>query len=724
MSQKMHIQNENKRLKEELDLYVKLLKEANLRFEEKVNELSLLKRIGDIIRYTFNLELFCKKLTDILLEETNAENCSLMLKDPDSDKLVLKVAKGREDESSNYFEKLKDSNIFFSIGEGIAGKVALEGKPILINDVRSDKRFDHSRKTNFPISSLLCCPFISQQQVLGIINLSNSQPYAFNDNDVRVMSIFSDFATSIFNSSISYKKVKESEEKFRTIFEGSRDAILIIDPISRKIIDCNKQTKDWLGYSKKELLHMNHILEILSRDHDKWTIQHVNKVIKKARKEIVDEIPFLRKDGNIRIGETKITTIRYQGRSLILLCIRDITEREEMEEKLFQTEKFSALGKLSGGIAHDFNNILAAILGRVQLLNRSLGDIPTKEWSGSMANLKRGLEIIEKATLDGKEILHRLQGFYRVRRDDKNFSQINLNKVVNHALEFTRVKWKDEAELKGIKYKIQKELSPLPYISGCSTELREVMINLINNALDAMPKGGKIKIETLMEDSYIKIMLQDNGIGISEAIKNKIFDPFFTTKGHQSSGLGLSVSYGIIKRHKGEIIVNSMEGQGTTFAIKIPLLKKEEKQKEKKKKEKREKSKTKSIESKNANILVIEDEDEVRSVLFDILTSHGHKVLTASQGNKGIELFKKNNFDMVLTDLGMPGISGWQVAREVKRINPRVPVGIITGWQIQMEESMVKERGVDIIVNKPFRIEQVLKLVQEGLKTKARIEAI
>jgi len=718
MSQKRQIQNENKKLKEELDLYVKLLKEANLRFEEKVNELSLLKRIGDIIRYAFDLELFCKKLTDIILEETNAENCSLMLKDPDSDKLILKVAKGSKDESSSYFEKLKDSSIIFSVGEGIAGKVALEGKPILVDDVKNDERFDHSRKTHLPIGSLICFPLVMQEQVLGVINLSNSQPHTFSNNDMRAITIFSAFVTSILNNAISYIEMKESEEKFRAIFEGSRDAILIIDPISRKIIDCNKQTENWIGYSKKELLHMNHILEILPPDYDNWTIQHVNKVIRKARKERISEIPFLRKDGNARLGETKITTIRYQGRSLIQLCIRDITERKEMEEKLFQTEKLSALGELSGGVAHDFNNVLAAILGRVQLLNKSLCGLPTKERSGSMANLKRGLEIIEKATLDGEEILRRLQGFYRVRRDDKNFSQTNLNKVVNHALEFTRVKWKDEAELKGIKYKIQKELSPLPYISGCSSELREVMINLINNALDAMPKGGKIKIETLLEDNYIKIMLQDNGIGISKAIKNKIFDPFFTTKGHQSSGLGLSVSYGIIKRHKGEIMIDSMEGQGTTFAIKIPLLKKEEKQK------KKEKSKTKSIDSKNANILVIEDEDEVRSVLFDILTSHGHKVSTVSQGNKGIELFKKNNFDMVFTDLGMPGISGWQVAQEIKRIDPRVPVAVITGWQIQMEESMVKERGVDIIVNKPFRIEQVLKLVQEGLETKARIEAV
>jgi len=721
MSRKRQIQNGYKKLKEERDLYVRHLKEANLRFEGKVNELSLLRRIGDIIKYTFDLESFCRKLTDIILEETNAENCSLMLKEKGSNSLVLKVARGINNDEASFFEDLNDSNVIFSVGEGIAGKVAFEGKPMLVDNVKNDEHFDQNRKSNLPIVSLLCCPLVLQEQVLGVINLSNSQPHAFNDEDMRVMSIFSAFATSILNNALSYIEVKESEEKFRAIFEGTRDTILIIEPLSKKIIDCNKQAEEWLKYTKKELLHMSHILEILAPEHNNWVIQHFDEVIKKVRKESTYEIPFLGKDGRARLGEIKLSAIRYHGRSLLQLVIRDITERKEMEEKFIQTEKFRALGELAGGVAHDFNNILAAILGRVQLLSKSLGNLPTRQWKESMLNLRHGLEIIEKATLDGEKILHRLQGFYRVRRDDKNFSHIDLNEVVNHVLEFTRVKWKDGAELKGIKYKIQKRLSPIPCIKGCSTELREVMVNLINNALDAMPKGGELRIETLREDNYVKIILQDNGIGIPKSIKNKVFDPFFTTKGQQSSGLGLSVSYGIIKRHRGEIIIDSVKAKGTIFTIKIPLSEEEERRE---KKEKKEKKKPSSMESKNANILIIEDEEKVRSTLFDILTSHGHRVSAASQGSEGIELFKHNDFDIVFTDLGMPGISGWQVAQKIKKINPQVPVAVITGWQIQMDESMVRKRGVDVIVDKPFKIEQILNLVQKGVEIKGRFKAI
>ena len=284
MSETKRIKDENRRLKEERDLYSRILEETNLRFERKVKELSLLRNIGDIINCNFDLELFCRKLAEIIIEETNAENCSLMLKDSFSDKLILKVAKGRKDESSAYFGKLDDSTVLFSLGEGIAGKVALEGKPILINDVTNDKRFDRSRKTRLPIGSLMCCPFISQHQILGVVNLSSSQTNAFNDDDMRVMAIFSSFATSIFTNAVSYTELKESEEKFRTIFEGARDALLIIDPHSAKIIDCNKQTVDWLGYTKKELLKMNHLADLFPPEHKKEEMLYFKKVFKKMRR--------------------------------------------------------------------------------------------------------------------------------------------------------------------------------------------------------------------------------------------------------------------------------------------------------------------------------------------------------------------------------------------------------------------------------------------------------
>ena len=630
MSEKDSIQNEVNKLTEERDLYAKLLEEGNLRFEEKVRELSLLKRVGDIISTTFNLESFCRKLAYIIIEETSAENCSLLLKDHHSENLILKVACGERDKKITFFEDINKSIVTFPVGEGVAGKVALEGKAILIDDVNNDERFDHSKESKFPISSLLCCPLVLQNRVMGVINLSSSQTHAFSHNEMRSIAIFSAFASSILNNATSYNELKKSEKELR------------------------KKTQELTMTNKK-----------LERAYD---------------------------------------------------------ELQSTQENLIRVEKLKALGEMAAGIAHDFNNVLAAILGRVQLLKMQIKPTRGKqEKRKSALNLKASLEVMEKASLDGAETVRRIQEFSRRRTDDKNFAQVDINELVNNALEFTRVRWKNEAESKGIKIKIQKELSLLTPITGRPSELREVFTNLINNALDAMPEGGKIRIKTFMDNNHAVVKIEDTGCGISNDRKDRIFDPFFTTKGVQSTGLGLSVSYGIINRHHGTITVDSVEGEGTTFTLKFLVTKKKDKGEVKEEKVIPIKRK-----QKKARILVIEDEENVRELLFDILTDSGHEVEIASDGFKGVEMFKRKSFDLVFTDLGMPEMSGWQVAEKIKTINDSVPIALITGWNLELNINMSEmlEDWIDFVVQKPFKMEQILNLVQEGMILRDQLKAV
>jgi len=308
----------------------------------------------------------------------------------------------------------------------------------------------------------------------------------------------------------------------------------------------------------------------------------------------------------------------------------------------------------------------------------------------------------------------RIQEFSRRRADDKNFTQVDINELIVKALEFTRARWKDSAESKGVKIVVKKEFSPLPSTAGSEAELREVFNNLINNALDAMPQGGHLKIETFKEDNCIGVKVKDTGDGIPEAVRDRIFDPFFTTKGVQSTGLGLSVSYGIINRHRGTISVDSVEGGGTTFTIKIPIVEKTIKE---------EKIKFTPQELGKARILVIEDEEEVRNLLKDILTDAGHEVEIAGDGLQGVEIFEKKEFDLVFTDLGMPVMSGWQVAEKIKSVNGKVPVALITGWNVELKESEMKDNCLDLIIQKPFAVNQVLRLVQKGMELRDRFKA-
>jgi len=286
---------------------------------------------------------------------------------------------------------------------------------------------------------------------------------------------------------------------------------------------------------------------------------------------------------------------------------------------------------------------------------------------------------------------------------------------VENALEYTSVRWRNEAETQGVKINIKKEFSPLPSTFGSASELREVFTNLINNALDAMPQGGNITIKTSRENNQAFITIADTGVGIPKDVQNRIFDPFFTTKGVQSTGLGMSISYGIINRHKGTILVESSEDKGTSFSINLPLS--EKTTKDEGVLEQSDKA------HKKAKILVIEDEEDVRQLLYDILISEDHEVEVAPDGKEGLRLFQTKEFDLVFTDLGMPEISGWQVAETIKSINKTIPVAIITGWNVELQESEMKARGVNLIAHKPFEVNKILELVQEGMSLREQFKA-
>jgi len=250
MNKELSLQNEIKKLTDERNLFAKLLEESNLKYEEKIKELSLLRRIGDIISDSFNIKSFCHKLVQIIIEETDAENCSLLLKDRGSENLTLKVAYGIRDKRIAFFEDLKESKVIFTVGEGIAGKVALEGKPIMIKDVREDDRFDHSNKRNLPIGSILCCPIIVQNEILGVINLSNSNTCAFSSDDMRSITIFSAFASSILNNAILYNELtgvnQRLEKAFNTLMVTQKQLKLEIDErkgAEQNLIDYQKRLK-------------------------------------------------------------------------------------------------------------------------------------------------------------------------------------------------------------------------------------------------------------------------------------------------------------------------------------------------------------------------------------------------------------------------------------------------------------------------------------------------
>jgi len=391
-----------------------------------------------------------------------------------------------------------------------------------------------------------------------------------------------------------------------------------------------------------------------------------------------------------------------------------IAEQERIREQFSQMEKLSALGELASGVAHDFNNTLAGILGRAQLLLRT--NDPEK--------IKRGLDIIVKTAEDGAKTVKRIQDFARQRRDH-NFELVSIDQVLLDASEITRPRWKNCAEASNIHITLDLLIGSNAMVMGDDSELREVLVNMVFNAIDAMPEGGTLSLRTDTVDESVVIKVLDTGVGMYPEVGSRIFDPFFTTKGKAGLGLGLAVSFGIIRRHGGNIEVESQYGKGTEFRITLPLAKIAEQS-------------VKQVEVAapvlpsqpgpiqepgqrlRVRLLVVDDEDFVRDLLGEILEGEHCDVYLAADGTQALAAFKEMEFDGVFTDVGMPGMSGWELAREIRQINKRIPIAVITGWGEAVGSHEQKAAGVDWIVAKPFTADRIAELVRDIQRPRPR----
>jgi len=387
---------------------------------------------------------------------------------------------------------------------------------------------------------------------------------------------------------------------------------------------------------------------------------------------------------------------------------KTLSELKQAQDQIVQAEKLRAMGEMASGVAHDFNNVLAAILGNIQLLLYSFEHYGPDE-------IRERLKTIEQASKDGAETVRRIQDFTG-KRKDREFIPLFFNDIVKEVAAITEPRWKDQAQKKGIQIELIQHLGEVPPIVGNPSELREVLTNILFNAVDAMPQGGQIAFSTQPHsEGWVELKITDTGIGMTEEVKKRIFDPFFTTKGVTSSGLGMSVSYGIIKRHGGEILVESETGKGTTFIIHLPIGFGEDV------KEIKEKAEKPVGAIRHARILVIDDEEAVRDILSRMLRTKGHLVDVAEDGDVGIERFKSQPFDLVFTDLGMPKMSGWEVGKALKALDPAIPVIMITGWGMELDRGKMGESGIDLIISKPFNFDQVTELINEALELKNKM---
>jgi signal transduction histidine kinase/ActR/RegA family two-component response regulator/predicted negative regulator of RcsB-dependent stress response len=394
---------------------------------------------------------------------------------------------------------------------------------------------------------------------------------------------------------------------------------------------------------------------------------------------------------------------QHATRERLRKCLETIAEAhtryEAQREQEIHAQKMAALGELSFGVAHNVNNTLTGILGRAQLILRNSND-PSK--------VEAGLELIIKSAEDGAHIIRRIQDFAR-QRPSREFETIGVAELLKDACEMTRPRWESRSEFAPIRFALHADCKA--YINGDPVELREVLVNMIYNAVDAMPSGGEVRVSTQENRERVIIHITDTGTGMGPEVKQRLFDPFFTTKGKAGTGMGLAVSFGIIRRHEGSIEVDSEPGRGTTFKISLPKV-------------------TPglpeapaagatelavSTSEERVRVLVVDDETHVREVLIEALEAEGCEVISAQSGEIALALFDQyeGKFNGVFTDIGMPEMSGWELVNEIRQRSQTMPIAIISGWADAISLETKNAVKADWVVAKPFDIDRISKIAQE-----------
>jgi signal transduction histidine kinase len=644
-----------------------------------------------------------------------------------------------------------------------------ERRPVWSADLLDDPEFDLSPTTRATVEAegyraVLSVPLLARDRPLGALALYRDAPGPFSEDEIDVMQLFAAQAAIAVENAALYRRAQSRAEKLTTLSTLTRlitsaasshevfgavaeaaarlldarssqvwvddpaagllraQGSYTVDPVlqaavrlteiphgsgvtaqvyaSREAVfvpDLRREPR-WLN---RELLRLTDVrfyagIPLVAGDH----VVGVLSLLFDAREEFTDEekelARMLADQAAIAIRQAQLYAEADRRRQDAERMAENL---ERSQSSLVQTERLRALGEMAAGVAHDFNNLLSVILGRAELMLRRVRE----------ADTARDLEAVRRAAQDGADTVRRIQEFTRTRRT-RAFERVELGHVVREVVELTRPRWELEAQARGVTYAFTVE-GDAPPVAGRPEELREVLTNLVTNAVDAMPAGGGCHVRLGTEGEWAVMSVTDTGVGMPEEMRRRVFEPFFTSKGPRGTGLGLAVSWGIVTRHGGTIEVDSAPGHGTTFRIRLPI------------------PVTLpdvvvgvpvTAAPRAARLLVIEDEPEVQSVLADMLREAGYGVVVAKDGVEGLDRCESEEVDLVLSDISMPGISGWDVAARLRARRPHIPIGFVTGWGDQLDPERLARAGVDFVVAKPFQAHDLLRHVAQVVMRPAR----
>jgi len=680
-----------------------------------IQSLELLLKVSNIFAQSLNIqELLGLVIDQILTLLKRINRGAILLLNKDTGKLQEVVSKTRIDDKDNLFSKINYSR-------SIVNRAIKEAKPVKISNtslVNKTNLSDSMEQMN--VMSVMCVPLIYKEDILGVIYVDSIDlPEGFRKDDLELLTGLSNTASIAIENARLYSnletlvkqrtsqlekakdRVKESESRFRAVFENMSNGVAILEAIENGkdfiFKDFNKATERIDKITKQDAIGKS-VLTVFPRFRDYGFFDIFKRVWETGKPE--DHPPMLYEDDRIKSWRTNYVYKLPNGE---IVCIyEDVTaqkqaieNQQKLQKQLSHAQKLESLGRLAGGVAHNFRNILQAVLGNSQFLQMAYSQD---------ALLQKITRIINESVKKGSNFIDSLLKFSR-QDIEKEMLPLNLKDVLDETYKIISNTFDHRIKI------ITKIEDSLP-MSGDHLSLNQVFINLCNNARDSMPGGGELKIEAKKDTEKVMVTISDNGCGMDEETLKNIFDPFYTTKDiGEGTGLGLSITHGIIEEHNGTVSVSSQANKGTTFTISFPIAAKFVRTESE--------SPLKIRHGKGQKVLIVDDEPDVLKGLMNMIKSIGYEVDSARNGNKALEHYKTYKPDVVLLDWKMPIMDGVTCAKKILKNDPAARIVIISGYQ----EIAVDGIGVGLkndikdFVLKPFDINEISKVISKALRS-------
>jgi len=700
------LQRQNRILREQV---VKIQR----RYEEKIAELSMIREMGATLLYIRSFERACRFILRVVIQNTVAQNCSIMLLDQNENRLFLVAA---ADPKGNPFvlEAWRavsriGVHYTFALGEGAAGRALKDQALVSIPDVTLSADFARTGKNRVKLGSLLAVPLIVEDMPLGVLNMSHSETDAFDSSEIKLFEIIANFVALSIHSTLSYERLEASEHKYRSLAENLHDGVATLQGNSH--LYANPRYQEITGLDLEALAQTPFDSLVEGPEADPF-LRELHGLATGESLHHMYELVLQTPDGRRLDTEINASAFDHNGQTARMISVRDVTERKALERHVEQARKTEALAAVAGGVAHDLNNVLGGLISYPDLMLLEIpGDSP----------LRQPLLTVKKSGEKAARIVQDLLTL--ARRGVAAREIVNLNELVKEYLESPEYK-----SLQAFHPKVEVTTrldANLWNVSGSPVHLSKTLMNLVSNAAEAMPEGGAVIVSTRnrggnpsldpacdpQTKDEVVLSVADQGSGIAEDEIQRIFEPFFTKKvmGRSGTGLGMSVVKGTVDDHGGQIHVQSRPGLGTTFTLRFPATRAT----------KKESDRPRSLDAfrgRGESILVVDDVEEQRRIAEALLNRLGYTACCVPSGEEAVESVKTQKPDLVLLDMIMdPGMDGLETYRCMLALHPELPAILVSGHAISEAVREARNLGSILFLKKPYALDTLGAAVSQAL---------